>query len=528
MQTMVPAGADALWAEDSKGAGPALVLLHSGISDARLWDPVWPDLTAGFRVIRYDSRGFGRSPAATEPFTELGDLRAVLDHFGVDRPHLAGCSQGGGTAAELALADPGRVRSLVLLCPGFTGYRWPPEPEFEASEAALRAAGDADGLLRLWLGRWAAAGAGPFVADLMRAGLAAESSEALCRTDEPVFGRLGDLAVPALIMVGDRDTPALIASNVQAAERIPRATLIRMPGVDHYPPVRDPAAVIAAIRAHGREPGPVRIRDAGPGDREFLADMLVEAVNWSPRWNQGRASIFATPAIAHYVSGWPRDGDLGVLAEADGQPAGAAWLRCLPADDPGYGFVAPDVPELTIGVAPLWRGRGVGRALLRALVIRAREQGIARISLSVERKNYARELYRAEGYRVVDSSDRHSDTMIKTLCDTDAMPNTGTDADTVADAAPDILHELEQTLVSRRELRPEGSYSAELFANHERLMRKVMEEAFEVCLELGRAEVNADLVAAEAADLVYHLMAGLVSVDVPLDRVLDVLAGRRR
>jgi phosphoribosyl-ATP pyrophosphohydrolase len=462
----------------------------------------------------------------------VGDLRAVLDHFGVDRPHLAGCSQGGGTAAELALADPGRVRSLVLLCPGFTGYRWPPEPDFEASESALRAAGDEDGLLRLWLGRWAAAGAGPFVADLMRAGLAAESSEALCRTDESVFGRLGDLTVPALIMVGDRDTPALIASNVQAAERIPRATLIRMPGVDHYPPVRDPAAVIAAIRTHGREPGPVRIRDAGPGDREFLADMLVEAVNWSPRWNQGRASIFATPAIAHYVSGWPRDGDLGVLAEADGQPAGAAWLRFWPAGDPGYGFVAPDVPELTIGVAPLWRGRGVGRALLRALAGRAREQGIARISLSVERKNYARELYRAEGYRVVDSSDRHSDTMIKTLCDTGAMSDTdsstGTDSSIVTGAAPDILHELEQTLVSRRELRPEGSYSAELFANHERLMRKVMEEAFEVCLELGRAEVNADLVAAEAADLVYHLMAGLVSVDVPLDRVLGVLAGRRR
>ena len=93
---------------------------------------------------------------------------------------------------------------------------------------------------------------------------------------------------------------------------------------------------------------------------------------------------------------------------------------------------------------------------------------------------------------------------------------------------PDTLHELEQTLVSRKELRPEGSYSAELFADHERLMRKVMEEAFEVCLELGRAPRNPDAVAAEAADLLYHLLAGLVSVDVSLDRVLAVLAERRR
>ena len=93
---------------------------------------------------------------------------------------------------------------------------------------------------------------------------------------------------------------------------------------------------------------------------------------------------------------------------------------------------------------------------------------------------------------------------------------------------PDTLHELEQTLVSRKEVRPAGSYSAELFADHERLMRKVMEEAFEVCLELGRAPRSPDAVAAEAADLLYHLLAGLVSVDVSLDRVLAVLAQRRR
>jgi phosphoribosyl-ATP pyrophosphohydrolase len=451
MQTMVRVGADSIWAEDSAGTGPALVLLHSGVADARLWDPVWPELAAAFRVIRYDSRGCGRSAAASEPYPEIADLRAVLDHFEVPSAHLAGCGQGGGTAAELGLDEPGRVRSLVLLGPAFAG---------------------------------------------------------------PVFARLTELRVPTVIMVGDRDTSALIASNVHAALRIPASTLIRMPGVDHSPPVRDPAAVVHAIVTHCLDPGPWSIRTAGPDDAGFLADMLVEAVNWSPRWNQSRDAIFATPAIAHYLSGWPRAGDLGVVAEAAGSPVGAAWLRFLPPDDPGYGFVAPDVPELTIGVTALWRGRGVGRALLRAIADRARGSGIRQISLSVERKNYAHRLYRAEGYQVVDSSDRHSDTMVSRLCDTGRMPDT--------------LHELEQTLVSRRELRPEGSYSAELFADHERLMRKVMEEAFEVCLELGRSEVNPGAVAAEAADLLYHLLAGLVSVDVSLDSVLTVLAERRR
>ncbi len=75
------------------------------------------------------------------------------------------------------------------------------------------------------------------------------------------------------------------------------------------------------------------------------------------------------------------------------------------------------MPELTIGVAPGWRGRGVGRGLLRAAAAAAAAAGIRRISLSVERKNAARRLYAAEGFTVTDASDPQSDTMVKTLAD---------------------------------------------------------------------------------------------------------------
>ena len=150
-----------------------------------------------------------------------------------------------------------------------------------------------------------------------------------------------------------------------------------------------------------------------------MGDMLVEAVNWSSQWRpKSRKRIFATPALAHYISGWPRESDLGVIAEADGQRIGAAWIRFRPAADPGYGFVAADVPELTIGVAAPWRGQGVGRGLLSAVAVAARSGGIARISLSVERKNYAHKLYLSEGYRIVDSSDPDADTMVKDLLST--------------------------------------------------------------------------------------------------------------
>jgi GNAT superfamily N-acetyltransferase len=158
------------------------------------------------------------------------------------------------------------------------------------------------------------------------------------------------------------------------------------------------------------------IRRATPEDGTFMADMLVEAVNWSPEWKtKSRNRVLSAPRTAHYIAGWPRDTDLGVIAEADGERIGAAWLRFLPAADPGYGFVTSDLPELTIGVAAHWRRRGAGRALLRAIAGQARSAGIRQISLSVERKNFAQRLYLCEGYQIVDSSDKDSDTMVKNL-----------------------------------------------------------------------------------------------------------------
>lgn len=158
------------------------------------------------------------------------------------------------------------------------------------------------------------------------------------------------------------------------------------------------------------------IRAAAPEDSPFLADMLIEAVNWSPEWKKkSRTRVLADLKTAHYIAGWPQDSDLGVIAEADGESAGAAWLRFLPASDPGYGFVSPDIPELTIGVAARWRGQGIGRALLQAVAERARLAGIGQISLSVERKNFAQQLYLSEGYQIVDSTNAQSDTMVKNL-----------------------------------------------------------------------------------------------------------------
>ena len=151
----------------------------------------------------------------------------------------------------------------------------------------------------------------------------------------------------------------------------------------------------------------VVIRPAGPEDEAFLWDMAWEATAVSPEMRAlGREAAFAIPHVRRYLEEWGRPGDTAVIAIGkDGQRLGAAWYRLLPAEAPGYGFVAPDIPELGIGVAADARGQGVGGALLDALVTLAREHGYRAISLSVDRQNPALRLYERKGFRDAGISD---------------------------------------------------------------------------------------------------------------------------
>jgi hypothetical protein len=98
-----------------------------------------------------------------------------------------------------------------------------------------------------------------------------------------------------------------------------------------------------------------------------------------------------------------------------GLPLGACWLRYRPVSNPGYGYVAADIPELTLAVRRDARGQGIGRALLRAIAAAARAAGLTSLSLSVEHANtIAARLYRSEGWRIV-KSEIDADTMLLDL-----------------------------------------------------------------------------------------------------------------
>lgn len=158
-----------------------------------------------------------------------------------------------------------------------------------------------------------------------------------------------------------------------------------------------------------------RLRPAVQADGAFLGDMVVEAANWREGGARPKHQVMTSSDHSRYVTGWMRPGDAGFIAvDAQDSPVGAAWYRMLPRTDPGFGYVGTGVPELIIGVRPIWRAHGVGRALLRQLCEHARAQGFGRISLSVERGNFAQTFYRSEGFAVTEAGHGRS-TMVKRL-----------------------------------------------------------------------------------------------------------------
>jgi GNAT superfamily N-acetyltransferase len=156
----------------------------------------------------------------------------------------------------------------------------------------------------------------------------------------------------------------------------------------------------------------VRCRPAEAEDFPFLAAMLGEAAVWRPDKPTPTADeVMADPRYAMYLAGWPRRGDFGLLAEQDG-PVGAAWYRTYTDASHGHGFIATDVPELSIAVVASRRHEGIGRRLLTDLIEASVAQGYAAISLSVAENNPARRLYERAGFVPVERRG-HSWTMVR-------------------------------------------------------------------------------------------------------------------
>lgn len=144
----------------------------------------------------------------------------------------------------------------------------------------------------------------------------------------------------------------------------------------------------------------VGIRELRADEVSFLKDMLYAAIAWNPERQLPlpKAELLDLPQLTIFHEGWGREGDTALVAELDGQPVGLVWYRFFTEDVHGEGFVDQATPEVAIAVVEGQRGNGIGAALMQAIHERARADGVARVSLSVDHDNPARRLYERLGY----------------------------------------------------------------------------------------------------------------------------------
>lgn len=144
--------------------------------------------------------------------------------------------------------------------------------------------------------------------------------------------------------------------------------------------------------------GAVELRGLDDDEAALLAEATRLNVNWTGEERVSADDVAADPALAHYTRLCSERGDFGLVAEVRGRAVGIVWLLFLDSVEPGYGYVADGVPELSVCVWPGHRGVGLGGLLLDSAFDAARERGIRRLSLSVENGNPARRLYRDRGF----------------------------------------------------------------------------------------------------------------------------------
>jgi len=240
---------------DSGGTGPVIVFSHGFLMDSSMFDPQVAELTPDYRVITWDERGFGGTPA-TAPFSywdSTADLLALLDHLGIESAVLGGMSQGGFISLRAALKAPDRVRALVLI-DSQAGLENPESvPAYEQMEQIWMEQGPApvqdvvaaiilgppDGPVDYapWFAKWAAADRDGFRLAFR------------CLVDrDDITERLGEINCPALIIHGTADAaiPMERAEVVRDGLAGP-ATLVQVEGGSHAANLSHPEQVSAAI-----------------------------------------------------------------------------------------------------------------------------------------------------------------------------------------------------------------------------------------------------------------------------------------
>jgi pimeloyl-ACP methyl ester carboxylesterase len=230
-----------LW-YDEVGSGEAVLLLHGGLGDSGLWEPVVPFLAERFRTIRNDLRFFGSSTGPAMPWSWENDVVGLLDELGIDRAALVGLSLGGRVALDIALAHPKRLWAVVGVAPGLGGhdgaaYTAEHEARYEAAEDKLEA------MMEIDFEVWAPLGADERIRQLWRATPDAnplpDGVEPLEPPGSPAKERLGELTVPTLVVTASHDPAGFRKIGPLVAREAQDARHVELDS-DHYVTLREP------------------------------------------------------------------------------------------------------------------------------------------------------------------------------------------------------------------------------------------------------------------------------------------------
>jgi pimeloyl-ACP methyl ester carboxylesterase len=230
------------------GAGPAVVLIHAGVADSRMWDPQWAAWQTRFALTRLDLRGFGRSGPPLGSFSHAADVLRVLDAVAIERALVVGASFGGLVALDLAAAHPERIAGLVLADAPLPGVDWSDEMRgFFAAEDAAFEKGALEAATEVNVEFWVGSASDAVQAAIREQQLNAfrlqadvEGDDSLLTEDLP--GALAMLDVPTLVLTGEDDKADFQAIADHLVATLPRARRAAVAGAGHLPSLERPAA----------------------------------------------------------------------------------------------------------------------------------------------------------------------------------------------------------------------------------------------------------------------------------------------
>jgi len=228
------------------GEGPGLVFIHAGVADSRMWDAEFTAFRDGYRVLRFDLRGFGRTPMPPGRFAYHEDVAGVMRASGMECATLVGCSFGANVAVDTCLAFPGMVERLVLIAPGLgVGSESEEVRRFDEAEEAALEWGDLEGATELNLRLWVD---GPFrkpgevsaeararVHEMQMGNFRMTMPQEIerVRLEPPAVERLNEIRVPTLVVLGALDVPFLAGVAERIEREVPGMRLVVVPDAAH-------------------------------------------------------------------------------------------------------------------------------------------------------------------------------------------------------------------------------------------------------------------------------------------------------